>query len=257
MSETTLRRCHDCGLEAKTEKDLEKFVYQPFMNYKRRNLCKGCQNKRRRLARQTNDAVYLRNVWGNMIQRCHNKNNPSYGRYGNKDITVCDEWRGSSKKFIEWALNNGFERHLQTDRIDNNKGYSPENCRWVTPSQNCRNKNNNRTNYVKKTRICRVCNVEKPLDNYHKSKNRSLGRIYICKSCKSSIKKAERLMKRWRMIKDEPLRTCRVCGLEAWDDIGLGFFVKYSKNPHGRRTLCKKCHNQHQNAMYRKNKGYR
>lgn len=192
MNETALRKCHDCGLEAKTEKDLERFALNSAMNYGRRNLCRECQNKRRTLARQTNDATHLRNTWNNMIQRCHNKNNSSYERYGGVGITVCEEWKNNAIKFIEWAIINGFNRSLQIDRIDNDKGYSPKNCRWVTGSQNCRNKNNNRTNYEKKTRICRICNVEKTLSEYHKSKERPLGRTYICKSCRSIQDKARR-----------------------------------------------------------------
>lgn len=53
---------------------------------------------------------------------------------------MCEEWRNDYLKFKEWALSNGFRENLQIDRIDNSKGYSPENCRWVTPKENTRNR---------------------------------------------------------------------------------------------------------------------
>ena len=55
------------------------------------------------------------------------------------DCTVCDEWLDFSN-FARWALANGFKRELQIDRIDNARGYSPENCRWVTHSEQNRNR---------------------------------------------------------------------------------------------------------------------
>lgn len=63
--------------------------------------------------------------------------------YTKKGITVCDEWINDFSAFKKWAEENGYSDKLQIDRIDNNKGYSPSNCRFVTPKENCRNKSNN------------------------------------------------------------------------------------------------------------------
>lgn len=81
----------------------------------------------------------LHSVWGSMIQRCCNSNNPKYYLYGGRGIFVCDEWR-SFILFREWALTSGYEDHLEIDRIDNNDGYYPANCRWTTKSENALNR---------------------------------------------------------------------------------------------------------------------
>lgn len=62
--------------------------------------------------------------------------------YIEKGIGVCVEWVASYKAFEEWALANGYKPELQLDRKDNKAGYWPENCRWITPAQNQRNKGN-------------------------------------------------------------------------------------------------------------------
>lgn len=82
----------------------------------------------------------LYNRWRCMKKRCYNQNTSEYERYGGRGITVCEEWINSSDAFIEWALSHGYKEELQIDRIDNNKGYSPDNCRWVTPKVNMNNR---------------------------------------------------------------------------------------------------------------------
>lgn len=82
-------------------------------------------------------------IWSHMVDRCHNENNPAYQRYGARGITVCDEWREDVDSFIDWANNNGYSDDLSLDRKDNDKGYSPDNCRWVDDVTQGNNKRNN------------------------------------------------------------------------------------------------------------------
>jgi len=80
--------------------------------------------------------------WSSIIERCENIDNPRYMDYGGRGITVCNAWHDFGA-FYEWAINNGYKESLQIDRIDNNKGYYPDNCRWVTRKENMRNRRNN------------------------------------------------------------------------------------------------------------------
>ena len=88
----------------------------------------------------------LYGLWEGMKKRTLNKNYENYHCYGGRGIGICDEWIHNPKSFIEWALNNGYEEGLELDREDNNKGYSPENCRWATKSINMLNRQLLQTN---------------------------------------------------------------------------------------------------------------
>ncbi len=71
-----------------------------------------------------------------MRVRCEVKSCASYIRYGAVGIKICDEWRDNPAAFVDWGLANGWEEGLQIDRIDSSKGYSPDNCRFATVSEN-------------------------------------------------------------------------------------------------------------------------
>ena len=85
----------------------------------------------------------LYNIWQGIKQRCNNKNSKSFTKYGAKNISICNEWSDNFSIFYEWSHNNGYKECLALDRIDNSLGYNSDNCRWVTPGQNNRNKTNN------------------------------------------------------------------------------------------------------------------
>lgn len=81
-----------------------------------------------------------------MKQRCYNQRDDSYPNYGGRGITICDEWLNSYEAFRDWALNNGYEDNLTIERTDNEKGYCPENCIWITRAE--QNRNQRKTHHV-------------------------------------------------------------------------------------------------------------
>jgi len=93
----------------------------------------------------------LYSVWQNMKNRCYNSNVPAYKDYGEIGVDVCDLWRNDFQPFFDWAKANNWEKGLEIDRIKNDKGYSPDNCRIVTRKVNLTNNgiyNNNTTGFV-------------------------------------------------------------------------------------------------------------
>lgn len=81
----------------------------------------------------------LYGVWNGMKQRCHLPSHPAFFRYGGRGIFVCDRWRNSFEAFWD-DMSPTWQKGLDLDRRDNNQGYSPENCRWVSRKENNRNR---------------------------------------------------------------------------------------------------------------------
>jgi len=149
------------------------------------------------ISKQENHGMYKSleySSWFNMKQRCFNKNNVRYKDYGGRGITVCDRWKNSFENFY----NDMGERKegFSLDRIDNNKGYYKENCRWSDNIEQGRNRrvqaNNNSgvkgVSYFTKTSKWRACIKIN-------GKNKHLGYYETIKEAEEARKQAE--LKYW------------------------------------------------------------
>lgn len=84
----------------------------------------------------------LHNIWCGMNDRC-NPANVASKNYGDRGISVCEEWRDYTK-FAEWARNNGYKEGLSIERKDVNGDYCPENCTWIELEKQARNRRTTR-----------------------------------------------------------------------------------------------------------------
>ena len=113
---------------------------------KRTHSC-GCYKSERTRERHFKHGLKrhrLYTIWSHMKRRCYNNSTKYYSYYGGRGIDVCEEWRNDFLRFYYWAIENDYAKDLALDRIDNNKGYTPENCRWVDMTTQANNKRNNR-----------------------------------------------------------------------------------------------------------------
>lgn len=111
---------------------------------------RSCGCLRKELAR---DNHYLGNPYRQKLygilrmvkKRCTDKEYEHYKNYGGRGITLCEEWSGEEgfDNFVKWSMESGYKEGLTLDRIDNDKGYSSDNCQWATRKHQSNNKRNN------------------------------------------------------------------------------------------------------------------
>ena len=100
----------------------------------------GCIAARGRKKTHGKSDTRMYRIWRGIKERCCNTSSKYYSKYGGIGITVCEQWKDSFENFYSWSIANGYSDELTIDRIDNSKGYSPDNCRWATYQQQTDNR---------------------------------------------------------------------------------------------------------------------
>lgn len=109
--------------------------------WKLNNKIKSCGCKKGRLKHGFSHTRLYKNYQG-MKERCYNKKNIMYHRYGGRDIRVCDYWLESFENFLEWAKKD-YKEGLSLERIDTNGNYEPSNCKWIPFIEQSKNRDKN------------------------------------------------------------------------------------------------------------------
>jgi hypothetical protein len=125
----------------------------------------GClkkENNRKNNTTHGESKTKLYKVWAEMKKRCLKKSCSDYENYGGRGITICDEWI-DYVNFRNWSLLNGYKDNLSIDRINNDKGYNPNNCRWATRKEQMNNTRRNHRFEINNekltvTEIAKKCN---------------------------------------------------------------------------------------------------
>lgn len=108
--------------------------------------CKECLRKQQSMAHTTHGMKNTRlyRIWSGMKDRTCNSKSKYWNRYGGRGVYLCDEWKNDFLTFKTWSYANGYSDNLTLDRINNNDGYTPNNCRWVSYKVQENNRSNNR-----------------------------------------------------------------------------------------------------------------
>lgn len=124
-----------------------KHVERLLGNGKRNQSC-GCYHYKGNNLKHGKSRTPLYGVWLSMKFRCSNNKAREYPHYGGRGISVCREWREDYLSFERWATENGYYPGLEIDRIDNDGGYEPGNCRFTNRQTNMRNTRRTRMNGI-------------------------------------------------------------------------------------------------------------
>lgn len=149
----TLAKCCHCGVTQTLAKQ-----HVARSNRQQRKHCAICIEET--FHRQTDTRIW--NIWQAMVQRATNPKDKDYKNYGARGIDVSDNWREFTNFYKDMSAN--YRDNLTLERIDNNLGYSVENCRWATNIEQQANKRNNRVlvyegREIHLAELCRITGI--------------------------------------------------------------------------------------------------
>lgn len=174
-----------------------------------------------------NDKQILKNRYRGMVSRCYNKRAINYKYYGEKGIKICDEWLNDFNSFYEWSINNGFKKELSIDRIDSNKDYHPNNCKWSSKTEQCYNRDmsvklslNGKTMYM--TEWANELNIDKKVLSWRYRQGWSDKKILTTRTdardVKISYNGKTKTMSEWSKILNVPKSRLSNRKLRGWTD---------------------------------------
>ena len=169
----------------------------------------------------------LRHRFLGMMARCYKEDSVNYKYYGGRGITVCDEWKDNFDNFYSWSIENGFRKDLSIDRIDNNKGYSPTNCKWATKEEQMYNRSmsveltlDNKTMYM--TEWSQELNIDKKTLSWRYRQGWSDEKILTTKpsdrEIKITYKNETHTMSEWSKILNIPKSRLSNRKRRGWTD---------------------------------------
>ena len=171
----------------------------------------GIHRKELRRMNNRKDKYRLKSIWNSMKQRCDNVNCKPYKYYGAKGIKICNQWR-NFKTFSKWALKSGYTYKLTIDRINPGRGYSPDNCQWLTK----------RDNIIKSNYIVDSQGLEILRQKYEANKlKREMRKRKNISSLKLKTKKIYASMMVSNLNYNKKLRFVNKLGLEVYKDLSL------------------------------------
>ena len=212
----------DCGKVCAVKEDCLFYGTTKSCGCSRSKIGKSNPNYRHGGLTKTNkDPLYAH--YRAMKERCYNPNYHHYYRYGERGIFVCQEWLDNFLIFKEWALKHGYKKGLSLDRINNDEGYTPQNCRWVDQKTQVRNS----------TKVIRD-DYGVPLVSYLERQDKE----HLLKFA----------LKLWRtIVKNRAQGLCELCGKPGTDAHHWFFTRAQSKlasiMPLNGVFLCRACHN--------------
>ena len=143
--------------------------------------CRPCRG-RKTLTKHDMSKGRLYKIWQGARQRCENPKSTAFHQYGGAGIGFCNEWK-DFEVFKDWSLANGYQENLTLDRINNDLGYSPDNCRWATPEE----QSHNRTNGLNWTAVKEIRELYKVLPYLDIAKMYGVHKHTIFLVCKNKI----------------------------------------------------------------------
>lgn len=179
----------------------------------------------------------LYQCWSDMNRRCRAKRGYLAERYHKRGIRVCTEW-SDFHVFEKWALSHGYRDDLTIDRIDNDSGYSPSNCRWATRKQQSRNTSSNRVVTIRDKRMTLQEAIELGCVKWNTARGRVRRGVPVEEAVSREAKERRPSVEIDAIVGESPVsRKLIACRLRKGWSKDLAGRKKYAPGEHSRKLI--------------------